>query len=158
MTSSFKSALLASLLVLGTSALAGARPATSADHDPASWRAREERRADRAHARGLRTFRPTWVALSEPTQLEGGRDRIDVDPDAGRFTALRFQAAAGRSRIERVLIQFANWQWQVADVDAQLDAGHPIVELPLAGERRRIDRLIVLGRATDHAAYQVFGI
>ncbi len=142
-------------LVLGTSSLALARPAqVRAD----GWRERQELRIDRDHASGQRTYRPTWVALSGATTLRRGRDVIAVGVDQGRFTQLRFQATEGRSAIERVFIRFGDGHWQVAELGARLDAGTPIVEVPLDGLRRNIDQIIVIGSSGRRGSFQVFGI
>jgi len=151
-----KLAAIVTTLVLGTSSLALARPARLGDD---GWRERQELRLDRDHATGQRTYRPTWVALSGATRLEQGRDVIPVGTAQGRFTQLRFQAAAGASAIDRVFIRFGDGHWQVADIGKRLDASTPIVEVPLEGLRRNIDQIIVTGSSGGRqAAYQVFGI
>jgi hypothetical protein len=143
-------------LILGTSSVAMARPAQLADHD--SWRARQELRIEREHASGHRTYRPTWVALSGATQLVRGRDVLQIGPEQGRFTQLRFQTTEGRSEIDRVLIRFSDGRWQVADLEAQLSPEQPMVEIPLEGNQRSIDQIIVLGWGSRRSSYQVFGI
>ncbi len=147
---------LLAVSILGTSSLAMARPAQLQDHD--SWRERQELRIEREHASGHRTYRPTWVALSGATQLYHGRDVIQIGSENGRFTQLRFQTTEGRSEIDRVLIRFADGRWQVADLATKLSPEQPMIELPLDGNQRAIDQIIVLGRGSRRSSYQVFGI
>lgn len=146
---------LVAALVLGTSSLALARPAQFHAND--GWRERQELRIDRDQASGHRRYRPAWVALSGASSLQGGRDVIPVGVEQGRFTQLRFQATAGVSAIDRVLIRFGDGRWQVADLGKRLDAGTPIFEVQLDGLRRNIDQIIVIGPG-GRGSYQVFGI
>ena len=146
---------LVTSLVLGASATAMARPARLGDD---RWREREELRYDQERFTGQRHYRPTWVALSGATQLEDGRDVIFVGGRQGRFTQLRFQTTQGTTLIDRVFIRFSDGRWQTADLGARLNPGNPMVELPLDGDRKHIDRIIVIGDAEWRASYQVFGI
>lgn len=151
-----KLASLITTVVLGASSFAMARPAQLPDGD--SWRERQELRIEREHANGHRTYRPTWVALSGSTRLVRGRDVIQVGPEHGRFTQLRFQTTQGRSQIDRVLIRFSDGHWQVSDLAARLSLEHPMLEVPLDGNQRKIDQIIVLGSGARSSSYQVFGI
>lgn len=142
-------------LVLGASATAMARPARLGDDH---WRERQELRIDQERFTGVRHYRPTWTALSGATHLDDGRDVIFVGGQQGRFTQLRFQTTQGSTLIDRVFIRFSDGRWQTADLGARLTPGNPMVELPLDGDRKHIDRIIVLGDASGRASYQVFGI
>ncbi|MBL9017812.1 MAG: hypothetical protein JNL83_26735 [Myxococcales bacterium] len=146
---------LVTSLVLGASATAMARPARLGDE---RWRDRQDHRYDQERFRGQRHYRPTWVALSGATRLADGRDVIVVGGQHGRFTQLRFQTTQGATQIDRVFIRFSDGRWQTADLGAQIRPGNPMVELPLDGDRKAIDRIIVLGDAGRRASYQVFGI
>ncbi len=147
---------LLTTIVLGTSSLAMARPAQLPHHE--SWRERQEMRIEREQASGQRRYRPTWVALSGSTQLFRGRDVIRVGAQQGRFTQLRFQTTEGTSAIDRVLIRFSDGRWQVADLETRLSPEHPMVQVPLEGNQRTIDQIIVLGAGSRRSSYQVFGI
>lgn len=142
-------------IVLGASATAMARPVRLGDDH---WRERQELRIDQERFTGERHYRPTWTALSGATRLEDGRDVIVVGGQQGRFTQLRFQTTQGATLIDRVFIRFSDGRWQTADLGAELSPRNPMVELPLDGDRKRIDRIIVLGDAGGRASYQIFGI
>jgi hypothetical protein len=107
---------------------------------------------------GPRRYRPTWVALSAPLQLtHTGEDCIDVT-DGGTFTQLRLQAAGGVAAIDRVIVRFADGSDQVADLDRVLSARDGMLEIPLDGNNRRIDQIIVTGAPGARGAFQVFAI
>jgi hypothetical protein len=146
---------LVTSLVLGASATAMARPMRLGDD---RWRERQDLRYDQERFTGQRHYRPTWVALSGATRLEDGRDVIVVGSRQGRFTQLRFQTNQGSTLIDRVFIRFSDGRWQTADLGARITPGNPMVELPLDGDRKQIDRIIVIGDARGRASYQVFGI
>ena len=146
---------LVTSLVLGASATAMARPARLGDEH---WRDRQDLRVDQERFTGQRHYRPTWVALSGAAKLDDGRDVIVVGGKQGRFTQLRFQTNQGSTLIDRVFIRFADGRWQTADLNARLNPGNAMVELPLDGDRKQIDRIIVIGDAPGRASYQVFGI
>jgi hypothetical protein len=103
---------------------------------------------------GPRRYRSTWVALSAPQRYRSDRQCIEVH-DRGTFTQLRLQSNAGRTAIDRVIVQFADGSNQVAELDRELDRHGEFVELPLDGNNRRIDRIIVNGALGD---LQVFAI
>ena len=114
---------------------------------------------DRWHGRravddfGARRYRPTWVALGAPHRL-GGSACIEVR-DPGTFTQLRLQSDGGFADIDRVIVQFADGTDQVAELDRALDRRGEFVELPLDGNNRRIDKIVVTGALGD---LQVFAI
>jgi hypothetical protein len=106
---------------------------------------------------GPRRYRPTWVALSAPSPLTRAEDCVEVR-DRGTFTQLRVQADDSRARIDRVVVQFADGSRQVEDLDRALGGRSDFVDIPLDGNNRRIDRIIVTGATGRRGAVQVFGI
>lgn len=107
---------------------------------------------------GPRRYRPTWVALSSPLQLtRRGQDCIDVR-DTGTFTQLRLQSAGGIAAIDRVIVRFADGTDQVADLDRVLSDRDGMLEIPLDGNNRRIDQIIITGAPGARGAIQVFAI
>jgi hypothetical protein len=107
---------------------------------------------------GARRYRPTWVALSSPLQLtRSGQDCIEVR-DTGTFTQLRLQSAGGIAAIDRVIVRFADGTDQVADLDRVLSDRDGMLEIPLDGNNRRIDQIIVTGAPGARGAIQVFAI
>jgi hypothetical protein len=116
----------------------------------AGWRYRDDGRSERR-------YRPSWVALNEPMQLRHGRDVIDVNT-RGTFTQLRLQTTQGASQIDRVIIKFRDGSRQVAQINRRLDPRSPMVEVPLDGNNRQIDSIVVTGTSQRNGAIQVFGI
>jgi hypothetical protein len=102
-------------------------------------------------------YRPTWVELGAPIQLADGRDSIAVG-DRGTFTQLRLQMATGASRLDRVVICFADGSQQVVDVDRVLDRQRSMFEIQLDGNNRRIDRVIIDGGSSRRGELLVYGI
>ena len=152
----------------------GASSSALADHTPSpavqgsaqlNWGARDDRFdndrrwwPERSRTKyGPRSYRHSWVALSQPMQLVRGREVIDVDA-RGTFTQLRLQTTSGATHIDRVLIRFADGSRQVANLDRTLSVRNPILQVALDGNNRRIDRIIVLGDSRRNASIQVFGI
>ncbi|HEX8112606.1 MAG TPA: hypothetical protein VF516_32975 [Kofleriaceae bacterium] len=145
-----------------------APPARSAwiDHariDPTYDRAYDAGRFGRPYRRGAlddlgpRRYRASWVALSAPAPIRRAEDCIDVH-DRGTFTQLRVQADGGRALVDRVVVQFADGSRQVEDLDRVLGGRSDFVDIPLDGNNRRIDRIIVTGSTGRRGALQVFGI
>ena len=114
---------------------------------------------DRGHAGraiddfGPRRYRPTWVALGAPHRL-GGSECIDVR-DPGTFTQLRLQSDSGVADIDRVIVQFADGTDQVAEFDRALDQRGEFVELPLDGNNRRVEKIIVTGALGDLRVFAI---
>ena len=106
---------------------------------------------------GPRRYRPTWTALSAPLALgRGGPGCVEVS-DPGTFTQLRLQTEGGLAQIDRVVIQFADGSDQVAYPTRVLDDRGDLLEIPLDGNNRRIDKILVTG-ATRGGAIEVFAI
>lgn len=125
-----------------------------------TWRDRRDSRNDNFRDNGFnrpRMYRPSWVALNEPMQLDRGREVIDVRM-RGTFTQLRLQTTAGASYVDKVVILFRDGSRQIAQLDRQLDPRSPMVQVLLDGNNREIDRIIVVGESRRNAAIQVFGI
>jgi hypothetical protein len=120
-------------------------------------------RVDRLDRRGAlddlgpRRYRPTWVALSASSPLTRAEDCIDVR-DRGTFTQLRVQADGSLARVDRVVVQFADGARQVEDLDRVLGGRSDYIDIPLDGNNRRIDRILVTGSTSQRGAIQVFGI
>ena len=102
---------------------------------------------------GPRRYRPTWVALGAPHRL-GGSECIDVR-DPGTFTQLRLQSDSGVADIDRVIVQFADGTDQVAEFDRALDQRGEFVELPLDGNNRRVEKIIVTGALGDLRVFAI---
>jgi hypothetical protein len=117
------------------------------------FRSRRDRQLDDF---GPRQYRPTWVSLGTLEVTDRGRDMLRVF-DRGTFTQLRLQTTGGRVNLDAVAIHFADGSKQIAQLGRTLGAGGRLVEIPLDGNNRRIDRITAVGssRSTN---LQVFGI
>jgi hypothetical protein len=179
----FKITALVAMLAVGAPAsVALASSSRSLDRRNIVEPARIERRYDRFDARfdnrfdhrdlrdgrwsfrgarddfGPRHYRPTWVALSTSMQLaDAGRDSIRVS-DPSTFTQIRMQVTGGVTRVDRVIVRFADGSSQVAELDRVLDDRNDLLELPLDGNNRRIDRITVIGNSDRCGALQLYGI
>jgi hypothetical protein len=101
---------------------------------------------------GPRHYRTTWVPLSDSQRIRGGL-AFDVN-DAGTFTQLRLQTEAGTARVDRLIVLFADGSDQVVNLDRALTG---YVDIPLDGNNRRIERILVTG-ASGRGGLQVFAI
>jgi len=91
-------------------------------------------------------YRPVTLASGvhfAPT----GRTSISVGSQAGSFGTLQISAAAGRTFIKQVYVQFANGQTQVIRNLDRTPAGNESMTLDLDGGRRNISRIVVYGSA-----------
>ena len=144
-------------LVLGASTAAVADPGPSVTfRGEARWGQPQEpmyQRDYRSHWRNNNT----WVALTSPLQLDRGRTMIDVN-QRRPFQQLRLQTTYGMSFIDRVVVRFDNGERQVINVNQRLSTRNPMINLDLEGQRRRVDRIIVMGDSRRGGAIQVFGI
>jgi hypothetical protein len=102
---------------------------------------------------GPRHYRTSWVALSAPRLTRGGL-AVEVN-DSGTFTQLRLQTETGRARVGQLIVQFADGSDQVVNLDRALTG---YVDIPLDGNNRRIDRILVTGASPGRGALQVFAI
>jgi hypothetical protein len=89
-------------------------------------------------------YRP--VTLASSAHFAGdGRTFIGVGSRRGQFGTLHINAAAGRTLIKQVYVQFANGQEQVIrNLDRTL-AGNQSLTIDLDGGRRSINRIVVYG-------------
>jgi hypothetical protein len=162
-------ALITTLLVLGSTSVALARPATTSGHAGAPVV-----RDHRAHTpsapvfepahRGSyqsysRRFVPLWATLGVESRIVDGEMAFHVNPYRGRFTTLKLQSSSGKSLIYRVKIQFANGRTQVVELNRYLNAGSPTITIDLAGDAARaIRNVTVVGRNARQSAYSVLAI
>ncbi|MBX3155731.1 MAG: hypothetical protein KF773_07015 [Deltaproteobacteria bacterium] len=90
-------------------------------------------------------------------RLTGRSTTVDVSNNA-RFQKLELVSRSGSMRVQRVLITFANGQTQTALINRALSAGKPIT-IDLEGRRgKRIDKVTVVGRSGDRAAFSVLAV
>lgn len=122
------------------------------DHVERSWRAAA------GDDVGPRRYRPSWIALGAPLQLgRTGQGCVDV-ADLGTFTQLRLQTEGGLARVDRVVVQFADGSDQVIAPRRVLDDRGDLLEIPLDGNNRQIDRILVTGTTRAGGALEVYAI
>ena len=93
-------------------------------------------------------YRP--VTLASGMHFAGdGRTSITVGSQAGRFDTLQISAAAGRTFIQQVYVQFDNGQEQVVRNLNRTLIGNQSLTLDLDGNRRAIRRIVVYGNASS---------
>ncbi len=160
---------LITMLVLGSSSVAMARPVTVSGHAGASITIRDHRDY-RAPApapvyggsyRSPPPFVPQWTTLGTESRIVDGQTSFFVSPylRANRFSMLKLQSSSGKSLIYRVEIQFANGRTQVVEINKYLNAGSPLIALDLAGEgSRSIRKVTVVGRNARQSSYSVLAI
>jgi len=102
--------------------------------------------------------RNAWVAITEPTRIDNGRQFISDLPNLGRFNALRLQNVTGASSIQQVYIQFQNGQEQIVKLDKCLDRFRSTIDINLTGESRQLKRVIVYGSTDRGSAYQLLAL
>jgi hypothetical protein len=149
-------------LVLGSSSIALAAPAAPAlagaptsatvvvrDHaagteDTQSWRG----------APKPPVYRP--VTLASGLRLSTGRTSIAVASQAGKFDTLQLTAAAGKTFIKQVVVQFGNGQNQVVGLGKLLD-GNDSLTIDLAGNHREIRKIVVTGNELSTGRRRPYG-
>ena len=144
-----KFAIVLTTLVLGASSVAFAdHPAVTADpYAPSTIR--DKRDFDDDGIRDRRGFRPRphrWVILEDSAMLLRGRAVIDVSSQR-RFTKLSLDAKSSLF-VDKVLIVFGNGERQVVEVNKRLGNYSAPLMIDLAGNTRKIDKVMVLGRGT----------
>jgi hypothetical protein len=154
---------LVTMLVLGSSSVAMARPVTVPGYEDAPITREHRLPPESAPSEGApRTppFVPPWVTIGTESRAIDGAMAFRVSPHlsngfAKGFTTLRLQSAAGKSLINRVEIQFSNGRRQLVELDKYLTASSPSIVIDLDGERRSIRQVTVLGRNARQSAFSV---
>lgn len=172
---------LITTLVLGSSSVALARPvglpggvpgpsvpggvAVHDAHDARGEEAviRDHRAQDTTPAEGsfrAPPFVPPWVTLGTADRIMDGSISFRVNPRLTNgfqtgFTTLRLQSTAGKTFVTRVEIKFANGGAQVVQLGKYLNASNPLITIDLAGDRRAIRSVAVVGRNARSSAFNV---
>jgi hypothetical protein len=102
--------------------------------------------------------RPSWVTLGGVHQITDGAMTFRVGRLARGFSTLKLQSAAGKSLIQRVLIQFMNGRTQTVELGRYLNASNPTITIDLAGGTRSIAKVTVIGRNARQSAFRVLAI
>ena len=102
-------------------------------------------------------YYPRWVALTEPTRIDRGREFITIGSGAGRFSQIRLQNTAGSSHILQVAIEFNSGRTQVVKLDKDLTSRSSLT-IDLDGGKRYINRIVVYGSTGYSSAYQILAL
>lgn len=162
-------ALVTSLVLLGTSSAAMARPSGSISVQ-GSWSyatsspVRDHRGPGRVAAPALRqyapvhfanehVFRPEPVELSDSLTFANREYRKDVYPITEQpFGKILIQATGGRTFVHEIRVQFTDLSWAVIETNQTL-IGDDAMTVPL-GTVKPIDRILVY-RADGEAARNI---
>jgi hypothetical protein len=150
---------LITMLVLGSSSVAMARPVTASGYAGAPT-VRDHRAPAPAPAYEgtLRSssFVALWVTLGSQSRVADGEMAFRVGPRFGRFSALKLQHSSGKSLINRVEIRFANGHTQVVELNKYLNASNPTITIGLDGDwATAIRNVTVVGRNARSSAFSV---
>ncbi|HWU89027.1 MAG TPA: hypothetical protein VN253_17300 [Kofleriaceae bacterium] len=177
---------LITMLVLGSSSVALARPVAVSGTVEASWTygttrtapapapiVRDHRapgwapapapaqniEADCRAAEHSPPFVPVWTTLGATNQIANGQMSFAVGQSAGKFRMLKLQSTAGKSLINQVKIQFTNGRTQVVELNKYLTAANPVITIALGSEApRAIRNITVVGRNARMSGYSVLAI
>ncbi len=105
--------------------------------------------------------RSSWVTLGGVNHIVDGQmsfrlGRMGLASE--RFSTLQLQSQAGKSLIQRVLIQFGNGRTQVVEVNQYLNASNPTITIDLDGRARTISKVTVIGRNARHGVQRARGL
>lgn len=150
---------LITLLVLGSSSVAMARPvAYSGQEGAPSVRDHRAPAPAPAYDGSFRSppFVPPWVTLGAERRMINGEMAFRVNPSSGRFSTLRLQTTAGKSLIYQVKIQFSNGAVQTVALNQYLNAANPTITVDLDGSwARSIKKVTVVGRNARGSSFNV---
>ncbi len=164
---------LVTMLVLGSSSVAMARPVAVSGSAGASVVVRDHRtqapapapkpayQAEYGGAHRSPPWRPVWVNLGTESRYMDGEMKFHVSPyhKAKAFSTLKLQSSSGKSLIYRVKIQFANGRTQVVELNRYLNKNTPTITIDLAGDSARsIRNVTVIGRNATQSTYSVLAI
>jgi hypothetical protein len=157
-------AIIASLVVLGSSSVAMASPSVtfSADASYGTTVVRDHRGPSVEpyyHREGNvwrgRQFAQRPVLLASDLQFaRDGRTFITVGDHMGRFGTLQITAGAGRTLIKQVYVQFENGQEQVIRNLDRMLLRHQSLTLDLNGRHRAIKRIVVYGDDLERGGWR----
>jgi hypothetical protein len=139
---------LITTLVLGTSSVALAAPAVRDHRAPvvvqnAAW-----------HRPAPRPMYPVTLASSQKID---GRELIRVAASQRAFTKLELRSKAGRTKLDKVMITFANGGTQLIDCNTLL-TGNQTFSIDLKGNNRNIKSIVLVGSSGRRASLDVVAV
>jgi hypothetical protein len=102
--------------------------------------------------------RAQWVSLGGVNYIVDGQMSFRLGRTglaSEQFSTLKLESQAGKSLIQRVLIQFGNGRTQVVELNQYLNASNPTITIDLEGRGRQISKVTVIGRNARQSAYRV---
>lgn len=102
--------------------------------------------------------RPSWLTLGTVNQIIDGEMPFAVRSYNAKLSTLKLQNLSGKTLVNRVLIQFANGRTQTVELNQYLMAGSPTLTIDLKGESRNVTKVTVVGRNARQSAYSVLAV
>ncbi|MGE5183684.1 MAG: hypothetical protein ACM31C_16545 [Acidobacteriota bacterium] len=153
-------ALIATLLVIGSSTVALADPIVRDHRDsdevqaPARVEVRDHRNVDKDM--DARRRLPVWSVLSANDRLWNGRAKLDVS-SWRTLSELQIRVTRGSLEIEKIQIKFTDGDVQTFAPDQILGgAQSPSLTVQLSG-RDRVKSIVVSGRGNRRSSFEILG-
>jgi hypothetical protein len=139
---------LITTLILGSSSVALAAPAVRDHRAPV---------VAQNYAWHRPAPRPMYPVTLASAQKVSGREVIRVSPAQRAFTKLELRSTAGRTKLDKVMITFANGGTQLIDCN-QLLSGRQTYSIDLKGNNRNIKSITLVGSSGRRAALDVVAV
>ena len=100
----------------------------------------------------------TWVTLANDLDVNG-REIIRVSPSQRAFTKLELRTQGqGRTKIDRIVIMFANGRSQVIEQNKVLNNGNRSLSIDLTGNTRNIRNIVLVGKSNRRASLDILAL
>lgn len=146
---------LITTLVLGSSSVALAAPSVR-DHRPPAGAVLAQAHVQPARGWNRPAPRPIPVTLAS-AQKVSGREVIRVAPSQRAFSKLELRANAGRTKLDKVMITFANGRTQLVDCNKLLTGGERF-SIDLKGNARNIKSIVLVGSSGRRASLDILAV
>lgn len=150
-------ALLATLLVIGSSTVALADPAVRDHRDADAAQSQVQVRDHRDLDKDMDARRrlPVWSVLSANDRLSDGRVKINIS-SRRQLGELRLQATKGSLEIEKIQIKFTDGDVQTLTPDQMISAGNPSLTVAIQSHDH-VKSIVVTGRGNRRASFEILG-
>ncbi len=146
---------LITTLVLGSSSVALAAPAVR-DHRPPAGAVLAQAHVQPAPW-NRPAPRPMYPVTLASAQKLSGREVIRVSPSQRAFTKLELRSNTGRTKLDKVMITFANGRTQLIDCNKLL-TGSERFSIDLKGNARNIKSIVLVGSSGRRASIDVLAV
>lgn len=151
---------LIATLVLGSSSIALAAPDVR-DHRtqpaPLVAQAHEQAHAQGGYGWNRPAPRPMYPVTLASSQKVNGREFIRVAPSQRVFSKLELRSTAGRTKLDKVMITFANGGTQLVDCNKLLN-GRDSFSIDLKGNARSIKSIVLVGNSGRRASLDIIAV